>query len=199
MKWLVRAATMAAGLWLAVSAIANAEPELGPEVGSEIPHRLNLADQTGEIRSFESLLGEKGAAIYFNRSVDWCPYCQIQTKNVSARLRQFEARGVKPVVVTYDSVEELSEFAAKERVVVTLLSDPDSAAIKAFGLLNETLEPDNQYYGLPYPAIFLVDREGVIRAKFYETDYLTNARSYRNRPEIELVLQAADRIFKATP
>jgi len=42
----------------------------GPEVGQKIPP-LALRDQTGQIKSFDSLRGPKGLILAFVRSADW--------------------------------------------------------------------------------------------------------------------------------
>jgi len=52
-----------------------------------------------------------------------------------------------------------------------MLSDPDSAIIRAFGLLNETIEPGTRDFGVPYPAIFFVDRTGTVIRRYMEERY----------------------------
>lgn len=49
-----------------------AEPSIstGPEVGQRIPN-FRLQDQNGRMQDLNSIVGPKGAAIYFNRSADW--------------------------------------------------------------------------------------------------------------------------------
>jgi hypothetical protein len=43
---------------------------LGPKVGERLPP-FSLNDQTGKLRTFESVKGPKGAMIVFFRSADW--------------------------------------------------------------------------------------------------------------------------------
>ncbi|NRA31563.1 MAG: hypothetical protein HRU11_15040, partial [Parvularculaceae bacterium] len=45
-------------------------------------------------------------------------------------------------------------------------------------------------YGIPHPAVFVVDENGVVEAKLYEEDYASNKKSYRNRPAVETILEA---------
>src|SRR5713226_5740324 len=52
-----------------------------------------------------------------------------------------------------------------------MLSDPDSIIIRAFGLLNETIEPGTRDYGVPHPAIFFVDRASRVIRKYMEGRY----------------------------
>ena len=65
-----------------------------------------------------------------------------------------------------------------------MLYDEDSAHIKAMGILNMQYEPGNRAYGIPYPGIFVLDNNAIIRAKLAEEDY-------RIRPDFSLVLEAA--------
>ncbi|MYD72343.1 MAG: hypothetical protein F4W89_16610 [Acidobacteria bacterium] len=43
---------------------------LGPQVGEPVPD-FALPDQTGTIRTLDSIMGERGAMIVFHRSADW--------------------------------------------------------------------------------------------------------------------------------
>jgi hypothetical protein len=43
---------------------------LGPQVGDRVPD-FSLRDQSGTIRSLQSVIGERGALLVFIRSADW--------------------------------------------------------------------------------------------------------------------------------
>ena len=58
-----------------------------------------------------------------------------------------------------------------------MLSDPGHKVIDRYGLLN----PDSK--GLPHPATYVIDKKGVVRWKFVETDYTI-------RPSNDQVLKA---------
>ena len=180
---------LAAALVFAAPAAAG---ELGPKIGAPIPHDLALADSSGAPQSFKSLAGPNGMALYFIRSVDWCPYCRAQTLAVDAERREFRKRGVSVVFVSYDSREKQAAFAVGHNLGVTLLSDPKSEVIDAFGLRNETYK-EGRFSGIPHPAVFYVRPDGRIAAKLYETDYMTNDKSYRQRPEVAATLEAIDK------
>ncbi len=57
-------------------------------------------------------------------------------------------------------------------------------AIRQLELLNETIPSDTKYFGVPYPGIFMVNADGVIKGKFAEEDY-------RKRPLMSDLLEAA--------
>ena len=98
---------------------------------------------------------------------------------------QFEAMGMSVVAMTYDSIEILQEVSEDEGIRFTLLRDEDITYVNRLGILNDTdYEPGQRAYGVPYPGIFLISSDGIIRAKFAE-------ESYRSRPDFSDILAAA--------
>jgi len=199
MKTLIAALTLAslaaAPAFAAPPAAEAVAAELGPKVGAAIPHELAATDAAGAAQSFATLVGPKGMALFFVRSVDWCPYCKAQTLSVDAARAEFSKRGLSVVFVSYDPVATQKKFVDEKSVGVTLLSDPKSEIIDAFGLRNEK-HVSGRFAGIPHPAAFIVKPDRTIAAKLYEKDYATNDRSYVNRPEVGAVLAAADAAIK---
>ena len=98
---------------------------------------------------------------------------------------QFEVIGVSVVAMTYDSIETLQEVSEDEGIRFTLLRDEDITHVNRLGILNDTdYEPGQRAYGVPYPGIFLISSDGIIRAKFAE-------ERYRDRPDFSDILAAA--------
>jgi len=62
-----------------------------------------------------------------------------------------------------------------------MLSDVGSDIIRAFGLLAENYPQGSFYYGVPHPAIVVLDAAGNVSHRFSE-------RHYTTRPDIEDVL-----------
>lgn len=155
--------------------------DLGPAVGSTIP----------ETESFEPMMGEAGATIVFVRSVDWCPYCKKQVMELSEAADRFDGEGRPLIFVSYDSADKQETFAKRREIQGAFIADEGSELIKAFGLLNKDHVPGSRAYGIPHPAVIVVDEGGVVKAKLYEEDYATNDKSYRNRPAVETIFEAA--------
>jgi hypothetical protein len=74
-------------------------------------------------------------------------------------------------VITYDSIEILADFAKRQNITLPLLSDPQSATIRAFGILNTTVPTDSMAYGIPYPGTYIVDASGIVKSKYFEDRY----------------------------
>lgn len=77
-------------------------------------------------------------------------------------LKQINEAGIQVVAISYDSVEILKKFSEQEEVTFPLLSDADSATIKAFGILNENAR--GRQSGVPNPCTFLVGKDGKVTA-----------------------------------
>jgi len=159
-----------------------AEGEL--KVGDQIPTNLELKDKTGEMQSFDLLKGENGLVLFFIRSADWCPYCQVQLLD----LRNGEADGIvnagyNLAVVSYDTPEQLNSFASKYSFDFPMLSDQGSETIKAFGILDETKDPGSFAYGIPHPTVYVVSKDK-------EVQTILSEDSYTRRPEIAKIVKA---------
>ena len=166
--------------------------DLGPAIGAAIPHNLELPTANGDTADFEMLSGENGLALFFVRSVDWCPFCKKQAIEVSEHVTDFEARGLNVALFSYDTARKQKDFVEKSCFKPVLLSDEKIEAINAFGLRNDMHAEGSRFYGIPHPAVFIIDSAGVITAKFYESDFMTNDKSYRNRPAVDLILEQVD-------
>ena len=57
------------------------------------------------------------------------------------------------------------------RIGFPLLSDAGSTVIKAYGLLNTTVEPGSRADGVPFPGTFVLDGRGRVTARFFEAAY----------------------------
>lgn len=164
----------------------NNENNLGPAIGTKIPHALTAQDQEDKARTFENLTGKNGLVVAFVRSADWCPYCKKQLidlqKGAYAQLLEKE---YNLIGISYDSVEKIANFAHRKDIKYTLLSDQDSEIIKAFGILNEKYAPGDSGYGIPHPIVVITDNTGTITAKLYE-------EGYKKRPQVEAILSAVN-------
>ena len=102
--------------------------KLGPQTGAKVPD-FTLADQHGQPRSLQSLMGPNGLMLVFSRSADWCPYCKTQFAELQTRSAGLKKAGVGVAAITYDLVTVLANFSER-RGITPMLSDPGSATIK---------------------------------------------------------------------
>ena len=82
-----------------------------------------------------------------------------------------ERQGIRIAAISNDRAPALKNFADRVGIGFPLLSDPDSAVIKKFGVLNEEVPQDHPFHGIPHPVEFLLDPDGAVEEKFHEADY----------------------------
>lgn len=167
-------------------AVAEAPADLGPAVGASVP-AFTLTALDGKSVGLDQLKGEKGLALVFVRSADWCPFCKKQLEELDAVAADLAAAGYPLAALSYDSVDKLKAFADKSGVSYPLLSDAGSATIDAFGVRNEEMRGNRRMDGIPHPVIFLIGADGVVKAKLYE-------ESYRKRPAPAVLVEAVKKL-----
>jgi len=90
---------------------------------------------------------------------------------LQGRYPEITKQGLGLIAISYDSPETLKKFADARAITFPLLSDPGSAAIKRYGLFNDTVDPKSRTYGIPHPGTFILDRKGVVVSRFFENAY----------------------------
>ena len=80
-------------------------------------------------------------------------------------------RGLGLAAISYDSADVLRNFAQRKGITYPLLSDGDSSVIRAWGLLNESVDKETPQYGIPFPGTFILDAAGVVQQKYFEADF----------------------------
>ena len=86
-------------------------------------------------------------------------------------MTEFDAAGVRVYALSYDEADALRDFRDAHGITYTLLSDPDSEVIRAFGILNTLINPDDHpWYGIPYPGTYVIDAAGIITHKFFDSN-----------------------------
>ncbi len=97
-------------------------------------------------------------------------------------LNTIQNAGVQLVGISYDDTKVLKTASDRMKITFPLLSDPESNTIAAYNILNESAK--GKAAGIPYPGTFIIDQEGVIRAKLF-------LEGYRDRHSTEALVKAA--------
>ena len=90
---------------------------------------------------------------------------------LQGRLADIRKAGMGLAAISYDPVPVLADFSRRRGITFPLLSDAGSETIKRYGILNTTIDPQNQLYGYPFPGTFIVDRQGIVTSRFFEEAY----------------------------
>lgn len=86
-------------------------------------------------------------------------------------MEDFRNKGLGVVVITYDTVPIVADFAKRQRITFPILADSQSKSIRDFGVLNTAVPAGHLWSGVPYPGTFIVDANGVVKSKYFEERY----------------------------
>jgi len=161
--------------------------DLGPAIGTKAPDIGTRLDQSSKPHELSDLMGQNGLVLFFYRSADWCPFCQAQLVEINTGVAEIEKRGYHVAGLSYDSPEILQATTVKRQLKYTLLSDPKSEIIDRYNLRDPQYPPGNRAYGVPRAIIFVLDAQGVIKAKFFEDNF-------KYRPRITTVISKLDEL-----
>ncbi len=124
-----------------------------------------LPDQSGEVRKFSDIVGEKGVVLYVYPK-DNTPGCSVEAAEFNSLLGDFRHKGYGVVGVSKDSVKSHAKFAEKFTLDFPLWSDSEASLINTLGAIG-----DKSMYGKIFKGVkrstFVLDRAGRI-LKSYE-------------------------------
>jgi peroxiredoxin len=157
----------------------------GLDVGDPAPG-FALPDQLGRVVSLGERLAHGPVVLVFYRG-DWCPYCNLTLRALQLELEAIRAQGAQLLAVSPQTPDNALTLTERHGLEFPVLSDVSQATIAAYGLRyavpvalqelylkfgNDLRERNaDGTWSLPVPATFVVDRRGVIRARFVEMDF----------------------------
>lgn len=166
--------------------LAKQMPDAGLKVGEKAPD-FSLKNPNGKIVKLSTLLKKGPIVLTFYRGA-WCPYCNLQMHQLTESLPQFKKYGASIVAITPQTPDKTLAQFKKDGYPFEVLSDLDYSVIKSYKLLWEVSpELDASYkhafgldiasfngkgrLGLPIPGTLVIDKAGVVRSAFADTDY----------------------------
>jgi thioredoxin-dependent peroxiredoxin len=125
-------------------------------IGEKAPS-FTLKDQNGQDFDIDQYIGKKKLVIYFYPK-DESMVCTQEACAFRDSFADFSDAGAMVIGINSGSVESHKAFQQKNRLPFTLLSDPENAVLKLFGVKNKLF--------LTGRETFLVDLSGKIVYKF---------------------------------
>ncbi len=169
--WLAPVFPIAAPLMLIAGYVQDAQrirrsTRFGYKVQPGMPAiDFELPDQDGNPVRLSDYRGQHPVLLIFVRG-DWCPGCHMMLRTYERNRRRFLEKGVHVVAVGPDDIEVNRDMVARIGVGFRLLSDSTQQVSDRYGVVysNPVLEAGIDYaQGIPLPASFLIDRDGVVR------------------------------------
>ncbi len=145
---------------------------MAAEVGEKAPEFALPTDSWENKVSLEAARRE-GPVVLFFYPGDWSRVCTDQMAQVQKEIGRFREKGAKVLGISADSPWSHHAWTEERGIDFPLLSDFNKEVIEEYGVRNKA--------GFPERAYFVVDREGIVRAKRVD-------ESPREQPEVEAVL-----------
>ena len=141
------------------------------EVGMKAP-AFTLPDKDGNLVSLADFAGKTVVLYFYPR--DNTPGCTRQACAFAGAYEQFAQMGAVVIGVSKDSTASHQKFAEKHGLPFILLSDPELAAIQAYGVWQEKKNYGKVSMGV-VRSTFVINGEGVIEKVMPKVKPDTNA------------------------
>jgi peroxiredoxin Q/BCP len=133
---------------------------------------FSVVDQNGNTVTHQDLVGKK-TVIYFYPK-DSTPGCTAEACNLRDNHERFLAEGYQVLGVSKDSQKSHQNFIAKNNLPFTLLSDPNTEMMQAFGAWGEKKMCGKTCIGT-LRKTFVFDEQGVLRQIIEKVDTKNHA------------------------
>jgi len=165
-------------------------------VGSRIPE-FQLPDHDGKSVSSSDLLAKRRLVLCFIRG-RWCPFCVGQMEAMNLILPLIEQAGATLVAISPQSVKQSFFMRDQHKLRFPLLSDAANKVARQFRLAYRVPDEQRTVYqrafvnlpfvngddswGLPIPATYIIDRDGIVL-------FAAASEDYTERPEPEDIVR----------
>lgn len=157
-----------------------------PEVGDPLPD-FPLTTLAGERVSSAVLRGRPRVILFYRGT--WCPFCRTQVRELAARYRELDERGVGVALISPQRADDSAELAARFEAPMDFFVDEGGAAAAALDLVQEGGVP--LIYGAGtdgdtvVPTVLITDARGTVI-------WRAVADNHRVRPDPEVFLRVLD-------
>ncbi|MBO7499526.1 MAG: thioredoxin-dependent thiol peroxidase [Bacteroidaceae bacterium] len=141
------------------------------KIGDPMPH-FEVMDQNGNIVTSESLIGKKTIVYFYPK--DNTSGCTAKACNLRDNYGALQAAGWNVVGVSKDSVSSHKKFEEKYALPFTLLSDPTTELLQAFGAWGEKKMYGKVTMGT-LRRTFLFDEQGTLTRIIEKVDTKNHA------------------------
>ena len=126
---------------------------------------FTLPDENGNLVRLSDLRGKAPVLLLFVRG-DWCPGCHMMLRTYEKHREEFKRKGIVLLGIGPDNIEVNRSMVERIGVNYRMLSDNEQQVSSTYGVIysNPIIEAAVDYRtGIPLPASFLVDIDGVVR------------------------------------
>ena len=138
------------------------------EIGNPAPE-FALPDQDGNITKLSDFKTQRDLLLIFVRG-DWCPGCHMMLRTYQKESHRFKEKNILCMAIGPDPVGVNRAMVEKLGLDFKVLSDEGQKIAQTYGCRlddDENLHPVKESHkyeaGIPLPASFLVDKNGIVR------------------------------------
>ncbi len=124
--------------------------------GDQLPDDIELKDQEGKKWKISDFKGKR--TVFYTYPKDSTPGCTTEAQNFRDSIKEYENADIRIIGISADSVKSHKNFAEKNKLSFTLLSDPEKKFLKILGSLEGSRIKRRTW---------LADEQGVVE-KVYE-------------------------------
>jgi peroxiredoxin len=171
--------------------------EGAPICGDVMPTFL-MPDHQGNLVGLESLLAAGPVVVSFNRG-HWCEYCDLELRAFASAHGEFQRLGARVICIMPERLEYLRKVGERNAHACLMLCDMDNSyamqlnlviwlgahiqkLLAGSGFSIDVIQGNDAGF-VPIPATFVLNKAGVVIARFVDPDF-------RNRMEVSDVLGA---------
>ena len=149
--------------------------------------KIKAKDQDGNKINLSDLRKKGPVVVMFYRG-NWCPYCNKQLKELQDSLQYITARGASVIAITPEAQDGVDKTIEKTGASFPIIFDRDVQIGKAYGVSYQVdtatmnkyktnwdvdflkINQQKEKAYLPVPAVYIVDKNGLITYRFFETN-----------------------------
>lgn len=180
--------------------LGTVSENVGLKVGQTVPE-FSTKDHFGKAASLSAMKAKAPLLFVFYRG-GWCPYCNMQIRQLTEAWPEFKKRGVTPVLISADKPDAAAMATRTYEIPFPVLSDSDLIAHEAFNVVTEL--PEDMVASYKGWGIVLEDWNGKGHRKYAVASAFvvgkdgkvlwSHTGTYDTRPSTEQLLSVIDEL-----
>jgi len=170
----------------------------------QLAPQISTTDIDGKKFDLKESLQEGPVVLVFYRG-GWCPYCSLQLRNLQAQaLPKVTAAGGKLVAISVDKPDAALKTKGREKLGMTILSDPKAQILKAYKVdykvpealvekyikkykIDLEAHSGEKHHIIAVPAVYVVNQQGAVTFSYVNEDY-------KVRAQVEDIIAAVEKL-----
>ena len=154
---------------------------------------------------------KKGPVVLIFYRGGWCPYCNLQLKQLQSKLDDFKQYNASVIAVSVDKIQSTAKTVEDNDLGFEVISNPEGDILGAYNLVYKVSDELNKKYKeqhnidleaasgrtdhvIAIPATFIIDQSGNIVFAYANKDYKVRTSSEEILQELEKLDKSQEKI-----